>query len=40
MIYQSNGTVFLDIRVNPDTDEITIANTGKNDLTVYLYEME
>ena len=30
----------VDVRVNPDTDEITIANTGKNDLTVYLYEME
>lgn len=29
-----------DIRINPDTDEITIANTGKNDLIVYLYEME
>ena len=29
-----------DIRINPDTDEIIVANMGKNDFTVYLYEME
>ena len=29
-----------DIRINPDTDEIIVANMGKNDFIVYLYEME